>query len=681
MGDGQHDGVGAVLAPAVVLATGGLGQVFSLSTNPAVATGRRGRARAARRRDGRRPRVRAVPPHRAVDRRGRRGPAAAGQRGGARRGRGAARRCRRPRSCRASTRSPTSPRATSSPRRSCAACARPAPSTSGSTPASSARRCGRSGSRPSSPRCARSASTRARTSSRWRQRSTTPPGGVRTDACGRSSVRGLYAVGECACTGVHGANRLASNSLLEGLVFASRIGDVLAEGAARAARPAAAARRRRPHERGRAPLDPGGDDRGRRRAALARLDVDHARRSRRARDAASPATPASKAWETTNLHAVATVLAANAKMRKETRGSHWREDYPDTDDVNWHVRLVSRLDEDGVLVTVREDVPVAAAARDDGRGDGMSLSSGVVAALTAAGLDPAYVEALVRATVAEDLDGGVDVTSAATVPAEQRSTLDLVVRGSGVSAGAPVAAAVFDAVSEGDATVSVVTPDGTRVGPGDVLVTAQGRTRDLLTAERTALNLLCHLSGVATATAQWADALEGTGAKVRDTRKTTPGPARAREVRRALRRRRQPPHVAVGRRAGQGQPRRRRRGSGSGVRGRARDVPRARRRGRGRLPRRSSPRCSTPAPTSCCSTTSSPTRCASRSASPASMPSPTAASALCSRRPAASPSPTPPRSVPQASTTSPSERSPTPLPSSTSEPTSAPRPMKVPQAA
>ncbi len=81
----------------------------------------------------------------------------------------------------------------------------------------------------------------------------------------------------------------------------------------------------------------------------------------------------------------------------------------------------------------------------------MSLSSGVVAALEAAGLDPAYVEALVRSTVAEDLDGGVDVTSAATVPAEQRSTLDLVARGAGVVGGAPVAAAVFDAVSDGDA--------------------------------------------------------------------------------------------------------------------------------------------------------------------------------------------------------------------------------------
>jgi nicotinate-nucleotide pyrophosphorylase (carboxylating) len=153
----------------------------------------------------------------------------------------------------------------------------------------------------------------------------------------------------------------------------------------------------------------------------------------------------------------------------------------------------------------------------------MSLRPASLVALETAGLDPAYVEALVRATVAEDLDGGVDVTSAATVPADQRSTMDLVARDTGVAAGVPVAAAVFDIVSEGDADVVVVTADGTRVSGGDTLLTVTGRTRDLLTAERTALNLLCHLSGVATATARWADALEGTTTKVRDTRKTTPG--------------------------------------------------------------------------------------------------------------------------------------------------------------
>ena len=153
----------------------------------------------------------------------------------------------------------------------------------------------------------------------------------------------------------------------------------------------------------------------------------------------------------------------------------------------------------------------------------MVLSSPIKAALVQAGLDPGYVENLILATIAEDLDGGVDVTSAATVPVDQRSTVDLVARGVGVAAGIPVAAAVFDVVSQGDAASTTVVSDGDRVAHGVVLLTATGRTRDLLTAERTALNLLCHLSGVATATAAWADAFAGTATKVRDTRKTTPG--------------------------------------------------------------------------------------------------------------------------------------------------------------
>ena len=89
--------------------------------------------------------------------------------------------------------------------------------------------------------------------------------------------------------------------------------------------------------------------------------------------------------------------------------------------------------------------------------------------------------------------------------------------------GAPVAAAVFDMVGGDDCAVTISADDGAAVQPGDVVVSASGSTRDLLTAERTALNLLCHLSGVATATRQWVDALADTGARVRDTRKTTPG--------------------------------------------------------------------------------------------------------------------------------------------------------------
>ncbi|MEI8055927.1 MAG: carboxylating nicotinate-nucleotide diphosphorylase [Actinomycetes bacterium] len=153
----------------------------------------------------------------------------------------------------------------------------------------------------------------------------------------------------------------------------------------------------------------------------------------------------------------------------------------------------------------------------------MGLTPSIEAALIQVGLDPAYVEALARATVAEDLAGGVDVTSAATVPSEQRSTVDLVAREPGVVAGTPVAAAVFDIVSAGNCQVLFARADGEWVSRDDVVLTVTGRTRDLLTAERSALNLMCHLSGVASATRAWADQLEGSGAKVRDTRKTTPG--------------------------------------------------------------------------------------------------------------------------------------------------------------
>jgi nicotinate-nucleotide pyrophosphorylase (carboxylating) len=144
--------------------------------------------------------------------------------------------------------------------------------------------------------------------------------------------------------------------------------------------------------------------------------------------------------------------------------------------------------------------------------------------LLAGGIDPDAVAALVRMAVAEDLMGGVDVTSAATVPAEQRSVGTFTTRGAGVVAGLAVAAAVIDAVCGEDASAfEYLVTDGERVAAGRDLARVTAPTRALLTAERTALNLLCRLSGVATLTRRWADALDGTGCLVRDTRKTTPG--------------------------------------------------------------------------------------------------------------------------------------------------------------
>ena len=152
------------------------------------------------------------------------------------------------------------------------------------------------------------------------------------------------------------------------------------------------------------------------------------------------------------------------------------------------------------------------------------LSTSTRDALIAAGVDPDAVADLVRRALAEDLLGGVDVTSHATIPAGQRSTATFGAREPGVVAGLPVVAAVIDTVC-GDASseVEFLVPDGSRVEAGTDVARVTAPTLRLLTAERTALNLLCRLSGIATLTRRWADELVGPAATVRDTRKTTPG--------------------------------------------------------------------------------------------------------------------------------------------------------------
>ena len=154
--------------------------------------------------------------------------------------------------------------------------------------------------------------------------------------------------------------------------------------------------------------------------------------------------------------------------------------------------------------------------------DETGLPANVSAALVSAGLDPDWVVEIVDRALAEDLAGGVDVTTVATVPADQQSVLDLVAKGEGVIAGTPLAAIVFHRASRGLARSTFVA-DGTRVVPGDLVGSVSGSSRDLLLGERTALNLLCHLSGIATLTRQWVDAVAGGSTKVRDSRKTTPG--------------------------------------------------------------------------------------------------------------------------------------------------------------
>ncbi len=153
----------------------------------------------------------------------------------------------------------------------------------------------------------------------------------------------------------------------------------------------------------------------------------------------------------------------------------------------------------------------------------MTLPAAIEERLRAGGLVPGHVLDVARRALEEDLDGGVDVTSVATIGPDLVATADFVVRAPGVVAGLPVAAAVMW-LAAGDALVLTWgAVDGERVERGAVVLSVAGPVRALLTGERTALNLLCRLSGVATLTRRWVDAVEGTGARIRDTRKTTPG--------------------------------------------------------------------------------------------------------------------------------------------------------------
>lgn len=152
-----------------------------------------------------------------------------------------------------------------------------------------------------------------------------------------------------------------------------------------------------------------------------------------------------------------------------------------------------------------------------------TLDPAVSGLLAAAGLDPGRTERTVRAALDEDFRYGPDVTTAATAPPGAQAVAAVVSRQPGVLAGLPVALAVLDVTGIAPEAAQLRRHDGDRIEAGDEVMRISGPLAEMLGAERTMLNFLTHLSGIATATRAWADAVAGTGAVVRDTRKTTPG--------------------------------------------------------------------------------------------------------------------------------------------------------------
>ena len=179
-------------------------------------------------------------------------------------------------------------------------------------------------------------------------------GGIRTDLNGHSSVPGLYAVGETACTGAHGANRLASNSLLEGLVFGARIAEDIAKNLPSKVEPIA----EDPIEILISPSVRGDLQRAMSRgAAVVRSGkslVEVLSRLDRLKDATTIYANV-QAWETTNLYLLATAITRSALERTESRGSHLREDFPDSSD-SWRKRIHQSIDEIGNWQTSFEEV-------------------------------------------------------------------------------------------------------------------------------------------------------------------------------------------------------------------------------------------------------------------------------------------------------------------------------------
>ena len=354
-------------------------------------------------------------------------------------------------------------------------------------------------------------------------------GGVVTDVWGRTTVPGLYASGEVASTGVHGANRLASNSLLEGLVFSDRVVRDLDRYIGRLGEDV----RRLRFDLPEAAAGGGGSDAAAARRRLTAVMSDKVGVLRRADDLQAALAElgaltselqfgalGEPEYELLNLLTLGTQIAKCALLREESRGVHLREDFPELDDEHWRAHLTLRLPRARARGGRRQGDAHRGGTRPDERSGSAARSCTPERRRHERAQLPQAARTAVRRALREDLAGYGDLTGSVFAG---DGVARVVAREAGVLSGVAAFAATARAGRRRRSPSRSSSHDGERFAAGDAVAELRGPLAAILAAERTGLNFLCRLCGVATLTAAYVAETAGTGARIAATRKTTPG--------------------------------------------------------------------------------------------------------------------------------------------------------------